>query len=1107
MTVNSSDAHGSLTNPYVISTVDDWEKFVKFCGTTESNSSGKYFVLANDIDFSSGFHPVAAFCGTFYGCGYSLKNITVTSWQYWNGSAYATTNLQTKSGFGVFCYIKNANITDLVVEDYNMQNMPNVTTTELSAVKRGTAAGAVVGAVYGTASYILNCHTKGQMSSNITYTVKGAITAGILGSIAKSSGTTTIYRCSSNIYAETSANTGTEIEAQVVSGMIGMVNEGSVAHVYDCAATVGGKLQVAGSTHYFFPSLVNGWSNGTVLAENIVGKLLVENVNDRYNHSALFGAETSTTGAKTTVKNAYGEGVITVNNVDKYSLYPLITNGTVAANLSLTNAHAVKYSGLTYKQYSSNKVATNYTNYTSTSDLITAAQTFFGGAAYKNIWNTANIANMADFTPTNNPVRNYDVKGVVLTSYSKTYDGQKVDFEKFFIDASGNSRISVSTTDNLTDAGVHTLQVTLKDSSVEFLNSSATTQTVTVTISKKPIEVLMSLDSSTGLPKAEIRDPSQIYSRDTGAKEPKLTLKYKGRETTPDPQDETVAPTKAGKYSATASFQDDCNYKVDTTKTYTINFEVDKQKLAKPSINGTTSRPYDGTEQRFDLFNYSDNEDGKIRLLKNQVDVSIKHDTTGWWLEARNAGTYTVTVSLVDANETEWNSGGADSFDLSITIEKKTLFVDFTTSNGAFVLQKNSAVTFGVGPSNAIDGDDVLVSLKYYAVDNSTNAVSVLSGSFSAAALDQGNYRMEAYLDNDLASDNCNYVLDTTANTQDFTVSSQGINIPTVEWQYRLNNGTATAVSGSGESATNPYAVTYTGGTYVFSITVNAATLANSGVKIDAAYGTNGYQNSSQINATDNAVAVTVRFIPYSAEYAFIDENGQQAAQQYKDYTLYVKVDKATIDFDKIEWSADELEYNGMNQSVSVVGGLPSFITPTCLGTTYSAIGDYVASISMLTVTDQEAAKNYVVPTNTSSIPKHNWKIVKKKVIVSWINSETSTGDGHNIIFVPTFADNSTGAVVYTYYPALENDPSTPDLTKPLTINDITDSYDATKTTVYHVRATIRDGSGGTGGVNIFDSSNCTLILDGEEVEEAFQSFEIGDNKNPIRVSLKTPFA
>ncbi|MDE6303113.1 MAG: hypothetical protein K2M36_05965, partial [Clostridia bacterium] len=284
----------------------------------------------------------------------------------------------------------------------------------------------------------------------------------------------------------------------------------------------------------------------------------------------------------------------------------------------------------------------------------------------------------------------------------------------------------------------------------------------------------------------------------------------------------------------------------------------------------------------------------------------------------------------------------------------------------------------------------------------------------------------------------------------------------------------------------------------------NTAPLANSGVKIDGTYGINGYQNSSQINATDNAVAVTVKFIPYSAEFAFIDEHGQQADDQFEIYTLYVKVDKATIDFTKLEWSADELEFTGMYQTVTLVSGLPSFITPVYSGNTQSALGDYTAEISRLNVTDQEAAKNYVVPTNTSTIPTHKWSIIKKKVVVSWIDSETSTGDGHNIIFVPTFADNSTGAVVYSYYPALAGDSSKPDKDKPLSIDDITGSYDATKTTKYFACAKIREGSGGTGGVNIFDSSNCTLVLDGEEVAEAYQSFEIGDNKNPIRVSLKT---
>ncbi|MDE6302828.1 MAG: hypothetical protein K2M36_04510, partial [Clostridia bacterium] len=386
---------------------------------------------------------------------------------------------------------------------------------------------------------------------------------------------------------------------------------------------------------------------------------------------------------------------------------------------------------------------------------------------------------------------------------------------------------------------------------------------------------------------------------------------------------------------------------------------------------------------------------------------------------------YTITAKIKSEKNSDWCWAGPNGTEVhtdqtfKITVARKTLFVDFTSSSGAFILQKNAAVTFGVEPSNAVDEDDVQVSLQYYNVENPDSPILVPGGKLNAAALEQGNYMLVAVLDDDLAADNKNYVLDTTAHTQDFTVSSQGINIPTIGWQYRENSGAATAISGSGERTSNPFIVTYTGKTFVFSITVNTATLANSGVKIDGTYGTNGYQNSSQVNATDNAVAVTVKFVPYSAEYAFIDENGQQADDQFEIHTLYVKVDKATIDFTKIEWSADELEYTGMNQTVTVVSGLPSFITPTCMGNNGTAIGDYTASISRLNVQDQDAAKNYVIPTNTSTIPTHKWSIIKKKVIVSWIDSETSTGDGHNIIFVPTFADNSTGAVVYSYYPAL----------------------------------------------------------------------------------------
>ncbi|MDE6302747.1 MAG: hypothetical protein K2M36_04075, partial [Clostridia bacterium] len=442
-------------------------------------------------------------------------------------------------------------------------------------------------------------------------------------------------------------------------------------------------------------------------------------------------------------------------------------------------------------------------------------------------------------------------------------------------------------------------------------------------------------------------------------------------------------PNKRGTYTATAilvnSLTDKTeysggNFTIKDASSMTCSIQVNRARLTIP-VSAEPSKTYTGSDVKFILPRAYNNDWREIGLLVLPDDGSLKlegNDTEGWYLVARDAGTYSVTAAIKSDKKSDWCWNTDDGLEvtddrvITVTITKATLFVDFTSTTGAFLMQKNSNVTFGVGAANVIDGDDVHVSLQYYNAEYPDVPIPVPSGSLNAAALDQGKYRLEAYLEDDLAADNKNYALDATSSYQDFTISAQGINLPTVGWQYRENGGLATPIAG-GDTSDAPFKVTYTGGTFEFTLAMNTATLANSGVKIDGTYGVNGYQNNTQVNATENAVAVSVKLIPYSAEFAFNDEHGQQAEEQFKVYTLYVKVDKATIDFSKVVWSADELEYSAFGNSVEVLSGIPSFLNITYNdGAKGLTVGDYKAEVRSLQIKnnakDIATAANYIVP-------------------------------------------------------------------------------------------------------------------------------------------------
>ena len=263
VTVDTSKPHGtSQQNPYVISTLADWDNFVKRMATGTAYGAGEYFVLANDLDFTGeAFHPVRNFKGNFYGIGYALKNISCSSWQYWNGSDYVPFTA-TNYGYGVFCNTIGTVITDLIIEDYEYLDIHS---TSAFVGDRGSCVGGVVG--YSTGEcYILNCHAIGSISShNVTYSVHTPW-GGIIGE-HYSSAPTTIYRCSAMLetYANYSGNW-----VPIFGGIMGesFFSASASIHIYDCVASI--KSVIASSSYTHIGSIGGIIYGKTFCMENIV---------------------------------------------------------------------------------------------------------------------------------------------------------------------------------------------------------------------------------------------------------------------------------------------------------------------------------------------------------------------------------------------------------------------------------------------------------------------------------------------------------------------------------------------------------------------------------------------------------------------------------------------------------------------------------------------------------------------------------------------------------------------------------------------------------------------------------------------------------------------
>ena len=201
--VDKTQARGAQDNPYVIASVEDWTRFAKNLddGSIASYGSGKYFVLANDIDFDGTiFRPIRFFNGTFYGMGHKLQNISLsgTEWQYWNGSAYAqipTSGSDAPLGYGIFCKSIGSTITDLIVENFNYQSLVQTSSNGRSTL----AVGGLIGFSTSNSDAILNCHLVGEIRCASSYTQSSA--GGLVGLryMITNGSSIILYRCTSDV--------------------------------------------------------------------------------------------------------------------------------------------------------------------------------------------------------------------------------------------------------------------------------------------------------------------------------------------------------------------------------------------------------------------------------------------------------------------------------------------------------------------------------------------------------------------------------------------------------------------------------------------------------------------------------------------------------------------------------------------------------------------------------------------------------------------------------------------------------------------------------------------------------------------------------------------
>ena len=1105
--VSSSATHGSRENPYVISTPNDWDKFVKLCGTT-GGGTDKNYVLANDIDFSGiGFVPVAVFKGTFYGNGHSLKNIEIgeNDWVYWNGNAYVDiTAAITKNGLGLFCLCNGATITDLIVDNFQYLEMPLLRGYPDSS--SGPLIGGIVGTNYNGNVTILNCSTKGEIRSSKNYNIYIYL-GGILGYVYN--GNATLYRCSANLTTNTKNVSNSSIGSptyiqSVAGGVCASTGEKGVVKIYDSV----GKLDLTNSA----PARVTaasifGWkysgTSSNALLENCLGFV------DATLSSGLRNVSGALTGAGSnhvTLKNCFASGKGGVEGSKQSMVTVGLMNSSISINTSTT--YNVKETTNYAPQYW-NAVATNSANTkTSDSDLISTAETIFSNNP---VWN---VEMLGSFETTNNPLMNENFqKQVIGTTFSTTYNGEKVDIENFF------EGISVDTDNNCIDAGTHILTITLNNDNLFFngLPETQRTAVVTLNIKKASLSIaqlqvdeqgkLIGLGEDQSISSfLALTVTGTIYQHDYDVHTPpEFALQYQkaGGSWT-----ETL-PTTAGTWYVRAFIKnaDNCNYVLTGDGQTAFNRAKDFVAIpyfynTDPNIsvtNSTTHVSYSGSNQVFTLINDGTNNVlNGISIGENRTTGLLYSQSTGEF-SVTGVGTYTVDVMLADSANTQWADGSNDSSKIiTLNVLPADLNVTIDEADKTSWSKGERGFKIKVYVDGIIVGDSVKFEVTYGKVGGTeVNYVPEIDMNMSPditgriiISVDTTNipigekYFLNVALKNDVAI-NKNYNLVNQMGVWEFLLTNSTIKQEdiTAVWAYQN-----ILTSGDFDNQVNGQ-VAYN--EYEYTISLNSS-LLHSGIEVS--YSGKRVEKNSNNSQTYSITAILSPKDGYSFD-----------ASVTTTYTFTWTITPIACDLSSLIWAQD-FDYNGETQTMRILN-LPNWLTPLATYTNYMGedAGDYTATCSVgltqfgnHTFTKSESSQGITIASNgRSATLTHPWKINKAKIQVSnypdlWIVKTIRNTEGDPIdLRIPTAMSAYGNQLILKYY----KDSSCNEEINPVNMELNKGTGGITRPTQYFAKVTLNPS---------FDKNYELQNVTDSEANSATLAFNVGGIRAVIRLNVDT---
>lgn len=345
----SFEGEGTEASPYLIKTADDIATLANLCSDasyrgsakTDAESatyypvfSGKYFKLANDIDFSSfdkALKPIGTssyrFAGTFDGAGHTISNFSITDYAYdylglfgFIGDDGTVKNIKfvdpylTTLGYSIavvagksFGVVDSCEVTGGKIYATVGYNASGIVAYNYGIISNSSFTDGYIyalGYIGGIAGRSYNSIKSCSASATLVMTSSEVFVGGIVGYMSVRGSTTTLIDLSDCSYNGTMQAASNEVSLGGIAGMAANVN-----------------MDRCFSTAYIYC----GYSNAVSLG-GLVGSLWQSNINNCYAAGVINGPSTTEVGGLvgsnaeissctgSTIKNSYSSAIVLTTN-------------------------------------------------------------------------------------------------------------------------------------------------------------------------------------------------------------------------------------------------------------------------------------------------------------------------------------------------------------------------------------------------------------------------------------------------------------------------------------------------------------------------------------------------------------------------------------------------------------------------------------------------------------------------------------------------------------------------------------------------------------------------------------------------------------------------